>query len=157
MISVKGEYINLQSKSKKDYFIFTDIEVEGHAEHTGYTTNIRVCAGISACCYGIRRLLNDLQFNFKYRKGYFHVWTDYRENLRSTLDRDSVHALNTLICQLYEIYLLYPSAFKSFDLIDVKEKIDDERKRKQNNGKCEPRSRKRTRVGFYSFIEEPHN
>lgn len=158
MISVKCEYINAMGKTKKDYFIFTNIEVSGHAEHTGHTTNIKVCAGISACCIGIRRLIDDSQFNVEYKSGYYHVWTNKKQDLKTSLDRDSVHALNTLVCQLYEIYCLYPTAFKSFDLIDIKEKIEDERKR--NNEQCwsghQPRKSKGSLqgVGFHTIIEK---
>lgn len=132
MVSVKCEYANYQKgKAKKDYFIFTDIEVSGHADASDmhHTTGIKLCAGISACCYGINRLIDQNQFNVEIKKGYFHIWTDYRHNLRQALDRDSVYALNTLVCQLYELYCAYGKYFKSFELIDVKEKIEDEIKR----------------------------
>lgn len=162
MISVKCQYLNAMGKTKKDYFIFTDIEVTGHAEHTGYNTNIKVCAGISACCLGIRRLIDDDQFYVEYKSGYYHVWTNKKIDLKQTLDRDSVHALNTLVCQLYEIYCLYPSAFKSFDLVDIKEKIEDEeRKRNQEeqqwSGCTRPRKRSLQGVGFHSLIEKTHS
>lgn len=159
MVQVKCEYLNVPSKSGRDYFIFTDIEVMGHAEtlDMSHTTGIKVCAGISACCYGIRRLLDDNQFNHECRKGYFHVWTDRTKNLKPTLDRDSVHALNTLVCQLFEIYNEYPMLFTSFDLIDVKEKIENERKREQQFSGHNGRPRKRNlqdNVGLYSLIEK---
>ena len=158
MIKVVGKYINAMGKTKKDYFIFTDVEVTGHAEHTGYTTNMRVCAGISACCVGIRRLIDEGQFFLEIEKGHFHCWTERKHNLKQTLDRDSVHALNTLICQLYELYTLYPTAFKSFDLIDIKENIEDERKRndEQQWGGDEPRKPKRNlqRMGLCPIIKK---
>lgn len=130
MVEVKCDYINEMSKTKKDYFIYLDVEVKGHASNNDYTTNNRVCAGISACCYGIKRLIDEGQFNIEIGKGYFHCWTNRIMNLKSSLDKDSVYALNTLVCQLYEIYLNYPKAFKSFDLVDVKEKIENERKKR---------------------------
>ena len=162
MISVKGEYLNASGKTKRDYFIFINIEVSGHAEHTGYTTNTKVCAGISACCLGIRRLLDDDQFNVEYRSGYYHVWTNKRIDLKQTLDRDSVHALNTLICQLYEIYILYPTAFKSFDLVDVKEKIEDEERKRNHeeqqwSGHTRPRKGSLQGVGVHPFEKEPRS
>lgn len=150
MIEVTGKYINAMGKTKKDYFIFVDLEVKGHAEHTGYTTNTKVCAGISACCYGIRRLIDEGQFFLKIKKGYFHCWTERKKNLKVNLDRDSVYALNTLICQLYEIYVLYPNAFKSFELIDVKEIYEDEERKRNDEqwgGRENYRSRKRNLQG----------
>ena len=164
MVEVKFDYLNIPSKNGRDYFIYTDVEVKGHAEHTGYTNNLKVCAGISACCYGIQRCINTEQFKLEISKGYFHCWTNKRENLKETLDRDSVYALNTLLCQLYEIYINYPNAFKSFDLIDVKEIIEDERRKRNDEqqwGGSEPRKPRRKRnlqgVGIYSLIKGTHH
>ena len=155
MIKVLCEYINEPSKTGNDYFIYTNIEVQGHADKTGYTTNIKVCAGVSACCYGINRLLTEDKFNVVYDKGYFHVWTDRRKDLKNALDKESVYALNTLVCQLYEIYREYPSAFKKFDLVDVKEKIKND---EQRNEQTRTRTRKkRNRMGLYSLIEGTHS
>lgn len=160
MISVKCEYANYPSKSGKDFFVYTNFEVCGHADASGmnHTTGIKVCAGVSACCYGIRRLLDEGQFNIEIGKGYFRVWTDRKKNLKQALDRDSVNALNTLVCQLYELYCEYPLYFSSFDLIDVKEKITDEERRNNDEqwSGSEPR-RKKHKLGFYSLIEETHN
>lgn len=152
MISVKANYINAQSKVGTDYFIFTDIEVVGHSEHTGsYTNNIRLCAGVSACCYGILRVIDDAQFKYECRSGYFHIWTDRTIKLRQELDRASVYALNTLICQLFELYEKYKTSFSSFDLVDIKEILkNDERKNK-------PRKKRNKRMGFYSLIEETYS
>ena len=151
MIQVLAEYVNIKSKSGNDYFIFTNVEVMGHAEKTGYDTNIKVCAGVSACCYGINRLVDEGTYNYETRKGYFHCWTDRQKNLKQVLDKGTVYALNTLVCQLYEIYRLYPRAFKSFELVDIKEKIE-------NDGKREKRIKKsRNRMGLYFLIEEPYH
>ena len=67
MVEVSCCYVNAMGKNKKDYFIFTDIEVSGHADtlNLNHTTGIKICAGISACCYGIRRLLDENDFNIK--------------------------------------------------------------------------------------------
>lgn len=163
MVEVRCNYINAMGKTKKDYFIYTDIEVMGHADalNLNHTTGIKVCAGISACCYGICRLIDKGQFKIEIRKGYFRVWTERRKNLKQALDGDSVFALNTLVCQLYELYLAYPTSFKSFDLIDVKEKIEDERKRNNDEqwGGREPRrprKRRLQRMGLYSIIKDTH-
>ena len=53
------------------------------------------------------------------------VSVERKKNLKQYLDKASVYALNTLVCQLYELYLEYPTSFKSFDLIDVKENYED--------------------------------
>ena len=155
MVDIKCEYVNIPSKFGKDYFIFTNIEVSGHADalNMPHTTGIKVCAGISACCYGIRRVLDDNQFNVDIRKGYFHVWTDRVSNLRISLDRDSVYALNTLVCQLYELYCCYPNSFKSFDLVDVKEKIDYEQKERNYE---EPTTRREPKLGIYSLMQKAY-
>lgn len=164
MVSVKCEYANYQSKNKRDYFVYTDVEVSGHAEYSDmhHTTGIKLCAGISACCYGIRRLIDEGQFNVEIRKGYFHIWTERRFSLKQALDRESVYALNTLVCQLYELYVLYPNYFKKFDLVDVKEKIEDEQKtNERNNEWCgrEPKHRKKNlqHMGIHSLIEKTHS
>lgn len=151
MVQVKCEYINIPKKSGTDYFVFVNFEVSGHAEHTGYDKNIKVCAGISACCYGINRLINSEQYSLEYKSGYFHCWTDRIKTLKA-LDKDSVYALNTLVCQLYEIYCQYPNAFKSFEIVDVKEKYDYERKQ---NTKHKHRKQKH-RVGLNCLIQETH-
>ena len=162
MINVRCEYYNAVGKTKRDYFIYTLIEVSGHADalNMPHTTGIKVCAGISACCYGIRRLLDSGQFNIDIKKGYFRVWTDRRKNLKQFLDRDSVFALNTLVCQLYELYCAYPNSFSSFELVDVKEKIENETKRsdEQWSGHEPRRPRKRNMqgVGICSLIEKTH-
>ena len=158
MIEVKCEYYNDKTKLGKDYFVYTNIEVKGHAEHTGSVNNTKVCAGVSAICYGINRLINDLQYGYVCEKGYFHCWTERLHNLRANLDKDTVYALNTVVCQLYEIYCQYPNAFKSFELIDIKEKVENARKSNPNgkhNKQCYTRRGKR-KMGLYSSIQSPY-
>ena len=151
MIELKASYINLIHKNKNtktDYFVYTDVEVKGHAEHTGYTNNTRVCAGISACCLGIVRLIDTGKFYCEYRSGYFHCWTNVKD-LRS-LDKESVYALNTLVCQVYEIYCNYPTAFKCFELIDLKETLSNEQRTKQP---CYRKPHRKRKMGLHSIIE----
>lgn len=123
MVSVKCNYVNCPTKSGDDYFIYTDIDVSGHADTLmmNHTTGIKLCAGISACCYGIRQLINSSSYYMELEKGHFHIWTAKKKDIKHNLDKTSVYALNTLVCQLYELYNNYPSYFKSFELIDVKE------------------------------------
>lgn len=154
MIKVKAIYVNKPFKSGKDYFIYTDVEVSGHASNTDYSTNNKVCAGVSACCSGIYRLMNDEQFKVEYGKGYFHCYTNVRVNMKSRLDKDSIYALNTLICQLFEIYNRYPTAFKSFELVDEKEIIEDGKQ--PNKQKRKPFRKRRNHLGIHSLIESPH-
>lgn len=153
MISVKAKYINIPSKKDVDYFVFLDVEVSGHATHNNYTDNIKVCAGVSACCCGIYRLMNEEQYKVECRKGYFHCYTNITQQIKSRLDKDSVYALNTLICQLYEIYCMYPLAFNSFDLVEIKEKIDDEQRK---NKPTKPFRRRKNKLDIYSIVESPH-
>lgn len=164
MVEVRCNYLNAMGKTKKDYFIYTDVEVTGHADGLDmpHTTGIKVCAGISACCYGIRRLVDEGTFNIEIRKGYFHCWTDRKKNLKECLDRDTVFALNTLVCQLYELYCSYPNSFKSFELVDVKEIIENEQRERNDEQQWSgreprrPRKRNLQRVGLYSIIKGTH-
>lgn len=119
MIEVRCVYYNAKTKGD-DYFIFTDVEVKGHSENNGYTMNNRICAGISACCFGIKDLINKAQYELEIRSGYFHC-TTFKTKDAYNKDKQSAYALNTLVCQLYSIYKQYPSSFKCFDLIDEKE------------------------------------
>ena len=157
MISVRCEYANYPSKSGNDYFVYTNFEVSGHADtrHESCTTAKNVCAGVSACCFGIRRLVDEGQFNIEIRKGYFRVWTDRTKNLKRCLNRDTTNALNTLLCQLYELYCEYPMFFKSFDLVDVKENIEDEQKRNNDEQWCgrEPK-RNLQKMDIYPVIKD---
>lgn len=125
MVSVKCNYANFPNKWGEDYFIYTDIEVTGHADtlNMNHTTGIKLCAGISACCNGIVNLIDPIRFNVEIGKGYFHIWTERKKGIRNYLDKSSVYALNTLVCQLFALYKDYPSYFKTFDLVDVKEKL----------------------------------
>lgn len=160
MVKVKAEYVNLQKVykdgRKTDYFVYTNLEVVGHAENTGYTNNIKVCAGISACCNGIKRLVADLQYHLEIRKGYFHIWTEKRTEL-DILDKETAYAINTLVCQLYEIYCDYPRAFKTFDIIDVKENYDGTKIKssKSKSPKSKP-FRQRKQLDFPSSEEGEH-
>ena len=156
MIEVKADYVNFIKETKTtklDRFVYFDVLVTGHAQHTGYTNNTRVCAGISACCLGIVRLLDENAYHVEYRSGYFHCWLNHKVTPKEVgwLDKESMYALNTLVCQLYEIYNNYPNAFKCFELNDIKETNDDEQRTKQ-----EPRKpfRKRRKMGFYSLTQK---
>lgn len=156
MIEVKAQYTNFikQTKTyKSDYFVYLNIEVKGHAQHAGYVNNTRVCAGISACCLGIIRLLDEDDFHYEYSNGYFHVWTNKhvtRTNV-TWLDKESVYALNTLVCQLFEIYNNYSTAFKCFELNELKETCDENRTKQHTK----PFRRRKRKMGLYSRLESP--
>ena len=154
MIEVRIVYTNVPKITKNchaDFFIYKEIEVKGHAENSGYYNNIRVCAGISAVTLGIIRLINDCQYQVEHRRGYFHMWTNWQINksFKQQVDRDTVYAMNTVLCQLYEIYKNYPTAFKSFDIIEEKENDDYERNKPSPNKPF----RKRRKMGLYSIEE----
>ena len=158
MISVKCNYINQQSKKKRDYFIYTDVEVMGHADalNMSHTTGIKVCAGVSACCYGIRRLIDEGQFGVEIRKGYFHIWTERTKNLKQVLDKESVYALNTLVCQLFELYCEYPSYFNTFELNDIKGEMTSEKRNNTSERQHHKRRRNLKGMGLYTIIKETH-
>ena len=160
MVEVKASYVNLQKEykngNKTDYFVYTDLLVVGHAGHTGYTNNIKVCAGISACCTGILRLISDYQFHTEVRSGYFHIWTNKKDLM--TLDKDSVYAINTLVCQLYELSKNFPKAFKSFELIDIAKEYENYGKEKSNKQRERTkRWRELNKVGLDAYLEEGDN
>ena len=152
MIKVKVEYINIPNKTGKDYFVYTNFEVDGHAQKVGYDNNIKVCAGVSACCYGINRLIDPEQFTLEYGIGHFRCYTERTKNLRKTLDHDSVYALNTLLAQLYEIYCKYPNAFESFEIIDVKERYENY---EQNERKYTKSRRTKNKLDLNCLIKSP--
>ena len=95
-------------------------------------------------------------FHVEYRSGYFHIWLERKLNreLAKSLDKESVYALNTLVCQLFEIYNNYPNAFKCFELND-KGDIENERRTKQttNDGERKP-FRQRRKMGLSSLMEK---
>lgn len=156
MVEVTIRYTNVPKVTKNckaDFFIYREIEVKGHAENTGYYNNIRVCASISAVTLGISRLVNENQYHLEHHRGYFHLWTDWSVNseFKKCVDKDLVYAMNTITCQLYEIYRNYPNAFKKFDLIEEKEKIDYENK--QTSPTKHKPFRKRRTMGLHSIEE----
>lgn len=158
MVEVRATYKNFIKETKfnkTDRFVYFDVEVKGHAEHTGYTNNTRVCAGISACCLGIVRLIDDSVYHVHYEKGYFHIWLDRVIDTHNItwLDRESMYALNTLVCQLYEIYNNYPNAFKCFELIDLKETNTDYEERTKHHNTTRRQENKR-KMGLHSIIEK---
>lgn len=128
MVEVICKYFN-KGKKKEDEFIYTDVLVKGHASNIDYSTNNKVCAGISACCFGIKNIIDVTQYHLSIGEGYFHC---QRTTNALTRDKQSIYALNTLVCQLYEIYRNYPNSFKCFELVDVKENKNGW---KQNNKK----------------------
>lgn len=129
MIEVRCKYTNMKSKLKGDYFIYTEVEVIGHAQNLGYSTNNKVCAGVSACCFGIKRLIDISLCTLELKSGYFKCIRSTPSIKEPTTD----YALNTLVCQLYELYRNYPSSFKCFELIDIKENENGTKQNKQTN------------------------
>lgn len=119
MVQVRCEYYNVPDKRNNDYFIYTNIEVTGHADalNMSHTTGIKLCAGVSACCYGIRHLVSN-DYNLEIESGHFKVWTDKKKDLKNALSKESVYALNTLVCQLFELYKEYPNSFTMFDIVE---------------------------------------
>lgn len=126
MIEVKIKYIHkLTPVTKNDYYIFPSFIVKGHANNGESSLDcVKVCAGITACVVGIKRLLDDSQYDVIYRKGYFEIKAKF--GLRQPhCDMDTCYALNTLWCQLYDIYLMFPSQFKSFEIEEIELKENE--------------------------------
>lgn len=123
MISVMFKYIYNTTKTGKDDFQYCEVEVSGHSAHTDAREQIQVCSAVSGIVNGIYRLVNDMDFLYEYGNGYFHIVRrcSYTPTHHNKVDRDTNDALNTILCQLYEVYLHYPKHFIRFDLIELKE------------------------------------
>ena len=156
MIEVYAEYVNKKTKTGDDFFIWKKVEVKGHASNCGYGTNRLVCASVSAVTGGIKELLSFSHYQVEIKKGYFLVETDAdinrdRTPLVSYLGRDSIDAVETIIWQLWYIYKSYPTAFKKFDMVDVKGEIKDDETR--TKPKRNTRKRKYNSLGIHSSCQ----
>lgn len=153
MISVEVHYYNKPkpNKSKTDFFVYTLFRVIGHANNGTHEDNIKVCAGVTTCVMGIRRLVEDDVYSVKYDKGLFEI--TLRVNVLKGngyyVPLDLNYALNTLLCQLYDLWRLYPTQFKKFDMCEVKE---NEVLYARNQTEPKP-FRKRKKLGFPSSDE----
>lgn len=118
MIQVEVKYHNAndtRTRNLPDYFIYTDFVVTGHASD-GTINSIKCCAGVTAILYGIRRLVSGVYDTLTINKGefqYHFFGKDYRA------ERDTMYAMNTILCQLYDVYLCYPNLFSKFEMIDT--------------------------------------
>lgn len=126
MISVVFKYVYHITKTGKDNFQYCEVEISGHSAKTDAREQLQVCSAVSAICNGIYRLFNDLQFTYEYDNGYFHAvrkkscWV-HNGKFNNIVDSDTNHALNTILCQLFEVYQHYPKHFSRFDIIELKE------------------------------------
>lgn len=123
MIEVEVHYYHKVKKYKgNDYFIYPYFLVRGHANNGNRDDNIRVCGGVSACIIGIIRLIDLSQYNIKCKSGLFEINVNCGKiDDNSHIDEDTNYALNTLLCQLYDLYLMYPNQFSRFNIYEVKE------------------------------------
>ena len=153
MISVEVTYFNnIGKKKNNDFFIYTSFVVEGHANNGTSSDCEKVCAGVSACVIGVRRLLDTTTYEVTYDKGLFKARLRTKAIPKDQyIEIDSTYALNTLLCQLYDLSMMYPSQFSKFDMVEIKENNEYVR---QNKQKPKP-FRKRKRVDIYSSDEEP--
>ena len=156
MIEVIVEYFNKKyKKQSNDMFIYPTFIVKGHANN-GYSSDcIKVCAGVSACVIGIRRLIDPNQYDVKYEKGYFELRMRKMCSDRNDIyiDMDTAYALNTLLCQLYDLNVMYPSQFSRFDMYEVKE-YDYARIEPKKDQEPKPfRRRKKIKLGVPSDCE----
>lgn len=123
MLEVEVHYYHRVKKHKgNDYFIYPYFLVKGHANNGNRDDNIRVCAGVSTCVIGIMRLLDTSQYSIKYKTGLFEIKANCGKIDDETyIDEDTNYSLNTLLCQLYDLYLMYPNQFSRFNMYEVKE------------------------------------
>lgn len=123
MIEVEVHYYHRIKKNKgNDHFIYPYFLVKGHANNGTRDDNLRVCAGISTCVIGIMRLIDNTQYSVKNKSGLFEIKINSGKVTKETyIDEDTNYSLNTLLCQLYDLYLMYPNQFSRFDMYEVKE------------------------------------
>lgn len=111
-IKVYVEYGLVVKCSGQEYYQYKDFLVEGHADNLGGVSGVKCCAGVTAVLLGLQRLL-DTQGNYKYefRNGYFRL-TQYGDEWTN---KELNTYLNLVLCQLYDIKLIYPDFFSSFE------------------------------------------
>lgn len=165
MISVVFKYVHRVTGTGKDDYQYCEVEVSGHSSKTDAREQIQVCSAVSAICNGIYRLVNDMQFFYDYDEGYFHIIRKKSckhtpRGLEPLVDKDTNDALNTILCQLYEVYIHYPKHFNRFDLIELKEydvknygKEESYEQGKFTNAKTRKYWRTRNKMGVYSSEE----
>lgn len=160
MIEVIVEYRQRNIRNKNnDYFIYPYFLVKGHANNGTSTECIKVCAGVSACVMGLLRLINEQEYSVKYKSGLFEIKLSAGKASDTTyVDEDTNYALNTLLCQLFDLYKNYPSQFSKFEMINVKENENTNYGEKSNNSNTKTKQRpkpfrelKKERLGFRGY------
>ena len=132
MIEVEVHYRHKKVHNKNnDYFIYPYFMVKGHANNGTHDDNLRVCGGISACIIGIQRLIDYGQYNVVCQKGLFEISSVKASRDDCYIDMDTNYALNTLLCQLYDLRNMYPNQFSRFDMIDIKESEENHERTKK--------------------------
>lgn len=124
MIEVEVHYYrkNTAGTKRNDYYVFPYFLVKGHANNGTMLDSVRVCSGVSACVIGIVRLLDTSQYNITCKSGLFEIKSLKSIDDSGQIDQDTDYALNTLLCQLFDIRNMYPTYFSRFEIIEVKEK-----------------------------------
>lgn len=133
MIEVVCTYIQRCRKKDNcnDFFVYPYFLVKGHANNGTSKECIQVCAGVSACVTGLLRLLDTTQYKITFKSGLFEIKSNKTlKDEKSYIDLDTCYALNTLLCQLYDLWKMYPNQFSRFKMIEVKENENYERKSK---------------------------
>ena len=156
MIEVIAHYYHKKTSFKKpsDYFIFPYFMVKGHANNGTSEECIRLCSGVSACVLGMKRLFNYQQYEVTYKTGFFEVRLKQNKDIGDNwVDRDTCYGLNTLLCQLYELFQLYPHQFSKFDMIEVKENKEIYGEQKLNKP-IRFRKLKEKRMGLNPYFQE---
>ena len=143
MIKVKFVYVDKTSRYKNaDTFVYMSCEINGHSQHTGDALDyIRVCSAISGITNGIYRLVNDAMYEIEYGNGHFLI--KKRHHNPNNYDRDTNDAINTMLCQLYEIYIHFPKHFAEFEI----EEIKGEEKNNETRSNAKQRKERREEMG----------
>lgn len=120
-IVVEVEYCNVHTGRNKqtDLFIYPTFIVKGHA-NDGTINSIKCCAGVTAILSGLKRLVvGGDKDTCVLKRGYF----EYRlinkklEIIKENIDTQ--YALNVALCQLFNVYKMYPSLFEKFEMREV--------------------------------------
>lgn len=153
MIDIQVELVCIPLKNGNEYYHYEKFNVNGHA-NDGTINSIKCCAGVTAILVGLPSQF--ITNNYIIEKGNFEYWCN--ETDISRWDTQTDFALNCALYQLWEVYHMYPSLFKSFKIIEVKgDYINYARKiRNKINYERPSSKRKWQSVGVLTCCEEPN-
>lgn len=113
MIEVYVEYTLVTYASGREYFKYRTFNVKGHADNLGGTKGIKCCAGVTACLVGLTRLLGQGEnYSYELKSGEFNFFQH-----GDCSNTEINHYMNLILCQLFDIYQMYPSFFSKFETV----------------------------------------